>query len=83
LLIRNSQLRATSLSSPNRLPRTVEEIGRIIEGIERKDPVATGAACRAHVQAAAEVAIRILRERAAGAEGGDANAHSLAETGVR
>lgn len=72
LLIRNSQLRATSLSSPDRLPKSAEEIGRVVEAIERKDPVATGAACRAHVQAAAEVAIRILRERAAAAQGGSA-----------
>lgn len=63
LLIRNSQLRATSLSSPDRLPETVEEIGQVIDAIEKRDPVATGAACRAHVRAAAAVAIRILRER--------------------
>jgi DNA-binding GntR family transcriptional regulator len=63
LLIRNAQLRATSLSSENRLPETVKEIGRIVDAIEQKDANATGAACRAHVQAAANVALKILKER--------------------
>lgn len=63
LLIRNAQLRATSLSSESRLPQTVKEIGRIMDAIEERDAAATGAACRAHVRAAADVALRILRER--------------------
>ncbi|PLZ02192.1 GntR family transcriptional regulator [Burkholderia sp. WAC0059] len=75
LLIRNSRLRATSLSSPNRLPKTVEEIGRIIEAVERRDAAAAAAACRAHVEAAADVAIRILRERDAGTAGNDRPDH--------
>jgi DNA-binding GntR family transcriptional regulator len=67
LLVRVAQLRATSLSSENRLPRTVEEIGRIMEAIDRRDGVAAGAACRAHVRAAADVALEILRARDADA----------------
>jgi GntR family transcriptional regulator, trigonelline degradation regulator len=67
LLVRNSQLRATSLSSPNRLKKTVKELGTILAAIDRRDATATAAACRAHVQAAAEVAIGILKERDAAA----------------
>jgi DNA-binding GntR family transcriptional regulator len=67
LLIRNSQLRATSLSSPNRLKKTVKELGSILAAIDKRDAAATAAACRAHVQAAAEVAIGILKERDAAA----------------
>lgn len=63
LLVRNAQLRATSLSSPDRLPKTVEEIGRIIDAIERRDAAAAGEACREHVRRSAEVALRILNER--------------------
>lgn len=74
LLIRNSQLRATSLSSEQRLPKTVEEIGRIIEAIERRDPAAAAAACRAHVEAAAAVAIGILEARDAEAKRRDERA---------
>jgi GntR family transcriptional regulator, trigonelline degradation regulator len=63
LLIRNAQLRATSLSSPDRLPKTVDEIGRIIDAIERRDATAAGEACREHVRRAAEVALCILNEQ--------------------
>jgi GntR family transcriptional regulator, trigonelline degradation regulator len=60
LLCRNAQLRATSLSSPDRLPRTIAEIGEIITAIENHDPAAAGAACRRHVEQAASVALAIL-----------------------
>jgi len=63
LLNRNSQLRATSLSDPGRLPRTVAEIRRIVEAIEQRDPEGAAAACREHVRCAAAVALRVLRER--------------------
>jgi DNA-binding GntR family transcriptional regulator len=62
LLCRNAQLRATSLSSPDRLPRTIAEIGEIIEAIENHDPTATAAACRRHVEHAAAIALAILSE---------------------
>jgi DNA-binding GntR family transcriptional regulator len=56
-------LRALSLSSEGRLPETIEEIGRIMTAIERKDGAAAAQACRAHMEAAAEVALRILAQR--------------------
>jgi GntR family transcriptional regulator, trigonelline degradation regulator len=62
LLCRNAQLRATSLSSPDRLPRTIAEIGDIIEAIENRNPAAAAAACRRHVEQAAAVALAILAE---------------------
>jgi DNA-binding GntR family transcriptional regulator len=63
MLNRNSQLRATSLSDPGRLPHTVAEIRRVVEAIEHRDPEGAWEACRYHVRRAAAVAIRILRER--------------------
>jgi DNA-binding GntR family transcriptional regulator len=80
LLIRNAQLRATSLSSENRLPQTVIEIGRIMDAIEQRDAEATGAACRAHVRAAADVALRILKERDAKALNGREGPQSVDAT---
>ncbi|HVJ52320.1 MAG TPA: GntR family transcriptional regulator [Aliidongia sp.] len=73
LLNRNSQLRATSLSSPTRLPQTIAEIGRIVEAVERRDAEGAAQACRDHVRQAASVALRIIRERQIGlAENPDA-----------
>lgn len=63
LLNRNSQLRATSLSAPDRLPQTIAELGRIVDAVGRHDAVAAGAACRAHVDRAAEAALRIIGAR--------------------
>lgn len=63
LLNRNTQLRATSLSDPKRLPQTIEEVRLVVEAIERRDPRGAWEACRDHVNKAAEVALRILRER--------------------
>jgi GntR family transcriptional regulator, trigonelline degradation regulator len=74
LLCRNAQLRATSLSSPDRLPRTIAEIGEIIEAVESDDPAAAAAACRRHVEQAAAIALAILAEeqesQSASADGG-------------
>jgi DNA-binding GntR family transcriptional regulator len=63
LLNRNSQLRATSLSAPDRLPHTIHEIGRIVDAIERRDAEAARLACLDHVRAAAAAALTVLRER--------------------
>jgi DNA-binding GntR family transcriptional regulator len=63
LLNRNTQLRATSLSAPNRLPNTIRELWRVVEAIDQRDGEAAAAACRDHVRAAAAVALRVLRER--------------------
>lgn len=68
LLTRNAQLRATSLSSSNRLPATIAELAQIVDAIDRRDPVAAAAACRSHVQAAADIAIGILQARDSQAE---------------
>ena len=63
LLNRITQLRATSLSSPGRLPGTVRELRRILEAIDQRDGEGAAAACRDHVRAAATVALAVLRER--------------------
>ncbi|WP_235924846.1 GntR family transcriptional regulator [Roseomonas harenae] len=73
LLNRNAQLRATSLSDPERLPQTVTEIRLVVEAIERRDPDAAWKACRDHVESAAAVALRVLRRRSLG--------HGAAEAG--
>jgi DNA-binding GntR family transcriptional regulator len=64
LLNRNSQLRATSLSDPQRLPQTVVEIRRIVEAVERRDREGAWRASRDHVMQAAKVALRILNQQA-------------------
>ncbi len=63
LLNRNMQLRATSLSAPDRLPGTIRELRRVLEAIEQRDGEGAALACRDHVRAAAAVALRVLRER--------------------
>ena len=63
VLNRNSQLRATSLSDPGRLPHTVRELRRVVEAIEHRDPEGAWEASRLHVRRAASIALRILRER--------------------
>ena len=62
ILDRNTQLRATSLSAPDRLPDTIAEIGRIVEAIEARDAEAARRACSDHVEAAARVALRVVRD---------------------
>jgi DNA-binding GntR family transcriptional regulator len=64
LLNRVSQLRATSLSDPARLPASIAELRRIVEAVERRDRDAAWNACREHVMQAARVALRILDEQA-------------------
>lgn len=66
VLNRNTQLRATTLSDPERLPRTVEEMRRIVEAVERRDREGAWDACRDHVTQAARVALRILNQQARG-----------------
>jgi DNA-binding GntR family transcriptional regulator len=65
IINRNTQLRATSLSDPGRLPDTIAELRRVVEAAEARDPRATWDACREHIRNAASVALRILREREA------------------
>ncbi len=75
LLNRNSQLRATSLASPNRLPNTIRELWRIVAAIEQRDGEGAAAACRDHVRTAAAIALGVLRQR----ERNEAEAGSIEE----
>lgn len=65
MLDQNMVLRTTSLSSPGRLPKTVEELGRLMQAIRDRDPEAAWVASLDHVNAAAEAAIAVLRAREA------------------
>ena len=63
LFNRITQLRATSLSAPDRLHASIAEIGRIVESIEQRDSEGAAKACHDHVRAAAAAALPLLRER--------------------
>ena len=63
LLNINAQLRATSLSDPNRLPHTVAEMEALVEAIKARDEDAAWAASLKHVQNAAAVALPLLKMR--------------------
>jgi DNA-binding GntR family transcriptional regulator len=63
LLNINAQLRATSLSDPNRLPHTVAEMEALVDAIKARDEDAAWAASLKHVQNAAAVALPLLRKR--------------------
>lgn len=63
LLNINAQLRATSLSDPTRLPHTVAELERLVAAVKARDEDAAWAASLQHVQNAAAVALRLLRQR--------------------
>jgi DNA-binding GntR family transcriptional regulator len=58
---RISYLRATSMSSPNRMAKSAAEMTKIFRAIERRDERAARRACLQHINNAAEVAIRKLR----------------------
>jgi len=59
----NTQLRSASLSEPGRLPRTVKEIGNIVDAIASRDPEKAWKACFTHVEKASQAATRVLKER--------------------
>lgn len=63
LLNINAQLRATSLSDPNRLPNTVAELESLLKAIKARDEEAAWAASLTHVKNAAAVALDLLRRR--------------------
>jgi len=65
MLNTNVLLRGTSLSVPGRVRKTIEELGRLIEAIRRRDQDAAWAASLDHVNAAAATAISVLRAREA------------------
>lgn len=66
-------MRATSLTQPNRLRGSVEEIRTIVEAAEARDEDAMAAACEFHVQQAARSGLRGLVEL-------DQNAAAVLET---
>ncbi len=63
ILNRNSQLRATSLADPKRLPNVVKEIQRVMDEIDQRDDEGAFQACREYVISASKVTLRLLRER--------------------
>ncbi|MBX3454947.1 GntR family transcriptional regulator [Ferrovibrio sp.] len=59
--IRASQLRATSLSTPQRAQKSIGEIRLLLQAIKARDPDAAWAACVKHVEHAADTALAMLR----------------------
>ena len=57
---RVTMLRATTMSQPDRLAKSLREITAIVDAIRRRDAAAAAAACRDHVESAARVAIGML-----------------------
>ncbi|HKF73928.1 MAG TPA: GntR family transcriptional regulator [Stellaceae bacterium] len=53
-------LRATSMSHPDRAPASLAEMQRITKAIQKRDPKAAEAACRAHIEAARDAALAML-----------------------
>jgi GntR family transcriptional regulator, trigonelline degradation regulator len=53
-------LRSTSMSHPDRAPASLAEMQRITKAIQRRDPKAAEAACRAHIEAARDAALAML-----------------------
>jgi len=58
-------LRATTLAQPGRSDKTLVELERIVRAVEKRDGDAAWAACVAHVDAAASVALTVLGGRGA------------------
>lgn len=59
---RVNRMRALTMQAPGRIPQTIEEIRAILTAVLNQDPDAAEAACRTHVEAAAEIAIAALVE---------------------
>ncbi|HWA42311.1 MAG TPA: GntR family transcriptional regulator [Hypericibacter adhaerens] len=55
-------LRMTSMSRPGRLAHSVAEIKEILEAIRSRDAAKAAAACRHHIEMAAEAALAHLRD---------------------
>lgn len=56
-------LRATSMMQPHRLESSLQEIDEICAAVQRGDGDGAEAACIAHIEAAAKVAIGVLQQR--------------------
>lgn len=65
LRLLNSQvmlLRSTSMQSPGRARQSIEELGRLIDALVARDPLAARQAGSLHIRNAAVVAIGLLRQ---------------------
>lgn len=63
LLSRINLLRATTLTRPDRLPKSLEEIDLLYERILARDPAGAQKAARTHVQNAERTALIVLQEQ--------------------
>lgn len=63
LLNINAQLRATSLSDPDRLPHTVTELEALVKAFRARDTIAAWSCSLRHVQNAAAVALKLIALR--------------------
>jgi GntR family transcriptional regulator, trigonelline degradation regulator len=61
LQARITVLRSISMAQPGRLSDTIEEVRKIVEAIEARDPDTAAQACSDHVRAAGAVALTALR----------------------
>lgn len=65
LRLLNSQvmlLRSTSMQSPGRARQSIEELGKLIDALTARDPIAARQAGSLHIRNAATVAIGLLRQ---------------------
>ncbi|GAA0896224.1 GntR family transcriptional regulator [Pseudonocardia zijingensis] len=58
-----SQLRATSLSNPERAQASIQEIRDLVKALEARDEDAAWVACTTHIENAAVAALAVLREQ--------------------
>jgi GntR family transcriptional regulator, trigonelline degradation regulator len=65
LLARIVLLRSTSLSKPERLQHSINEIKRIVAAIEQRNPDMAWSVCMEHVELAEAVALKVLKEKGA------------------
>jgi len=66
---RVNMLRFTSMTQPGRLPNSIAEIREIAAAIRAGDPDRAEAACRHHIEMAAEAALSHMRHKAASLAG--------------
>ena len=71
-------LRSTSMSQKGRVKNTLAEVTRIVEAIERRDPVGAWQATVEHVTRASEIAIKVLRQQHEKSSGSSGNAKGRA-----
>lgn len=81
LLSRINLLRATSFSSPERLPQSLKEIDRIFECIAARDPEGAQEAAREHIVNAQSTALDVLRQQQEEAEESESDQRALGSRG--